>query len=67
MDPENVSLTDSIYTYNRSLVIREGVINYLYVVDDSENLHKLEEPKDISAKYNIIETKNLSALKGFSN
>lgn len=34
MDPENCSLTDSIYTYDRTLVIREGVVNYLYVIDD---------------------------------
>ena len=66
LDTDNIKESDSMYTYDRKLQsMNEDVMNRLYVVDDSENLHLIEQ--EDGNRYTIEESyKNLGLLKNYS-
>ena len=66
LDTDNIKESDSMYTYDRKLQsMNEDVMNRLYVVDDSENLHLIEQ--EDGNRYTIEESyKNLGLLKTYS-
>ena len=67
LDPESLQF-DSMYSYERDLYERNSeVMNKLYVVSSSADLHVLVQTSEVGQKYTEVEKRNLQELVGFSD
>ena len=66
MDPDNRERTDSVYTYDNTLIEEQpDVLNRFFVIDDKETLfHIRQKGEDESgARYEVIAERNLGASR----